>query len=203
MGTDQAVSTSQDIARSCSSAARAPRRPPGRRSATANWCTPPGRRSIRVQPLAGREVYHAGAFICGNLAWAVVGGREAGKRAAKPLSALAARDLPVLADDLVIWDSHQAFCGPRIIDLRQLAPGATAPVTPVRDASRWRFYLPLPAPFPSRGYTSLAQVHAAFRLYLVPLPRGAGRPTLRPADPAPCSPPRRRPTGPGWPRAWT
>ena len=91
----------------------------------------------------GREVYHAGAFVCGGLAWAVVGGREAGKSSL--LAALAARGLPVLSDDLVVTDGNQAFCGPRTVDLRRLAPGSTAPVTPVRGASRWRLALP-PAP---------------------------------------------------------
>ena len=87
---------------------------------------PPGRRSI-VFSRWPRGLPRR-AFVFGSLAWAVVGGREAGKSSL--LAALAARDLPVLADDLVISDSHQAFCGPRTIDLRQLAPGATAPVTP-------------------------------------------------------------------------
>jgi len=91
----------------------------------------------------GREVYHAGAFVCSGLAWAIVGGREAGKSSL--LAALAGRGLAVLSDDLVVTDGHQAFCGPRTIDLRQLGPGTTAPVTPVRGASRWRLALP-PAP---------------------------------------------------------
>ena len=89
---------------------------------------------------ARREVYHAGAFISGGLAWAVVGGREAGKSSL--LAALAARQLPVLADDLVITDGQDAFCGPRTIDLRQPIPGSSEPLTPARDASRWRVTLP-------------------------------------------------------------
>ncbi len=103
----------------------------------------------------GREVFHAGAFVFGDLAWAVVGGREAGKSTL--LAALAARGLPVLADDLVVTDGHQAFCGPRTIDLRRLAPGATAPVTPVRDpaggGSRSRR---CPARYPSAGGSTCA-----------------------------------------------
>jgi len=102
----------------------------------------------------GREVYHAGAFVCGGAAWAVVGGREAGKSSL--LAALAARGWPVLADDLVITDGHQAFCGPRTIDLRRLAPGALAPVTPVRGGSRWRLALPsLPGAVPLGGWIYL------------------------------------------------
>ena len=89
---------------------------------------------------ARREVYHAGAFVSGGLAWAVVGGREAGKSSL--LAALAARRLPVLADDLVITDGRDAFCGPRTIDLRRPIPGSSEPVTPARGASRWRVALP-------------------------------------------------------------
>ena len=70
----------------------------------------------------------------------MVGGREAGKSSL--LAALAARQLPVLADDLVITDGQDAFCGPRTIDLRQPIPGSSEPLTPARDASRWRVALP-------------------------------------------------------------
>jgi hypothetical protein len=90
---------------------------------------------------AGREVYHAGAFVFGGMAWAVVGGREAGKSSL--LAALAARRLPVLADDLVVTDGHQAFRGPRTIDLRQPLPGITQRLTHARGASRWRLALPM------------------------------------------------------------
>ena len=58
---------------------------------------------------AGREVYHAGAFTSGGLAWVVVGAREAGKSSL--LAELASRRIPVLADDLVVTDGHQVFCG--------------------------------------------------------------------------------------------
>ena len=58
---------------------------------------------------AGREVFHAGAFVCGGLAWAVLGNREAGKSSL--LATLADRRWPVLADDLVVTDGHQVFCG--------------------------------------------------------------------------------------------
>ena len=70
----------------------------------------------------------------------MVGGREAGKSSL--LAALAARRLPVLADDLVITDGQDAFCGPRTIDLRRTIPGSSEPVTPARGASRWRISLP-------------------------------------------------------------
>ena len=89
---------------------------------------------------AGREVYHAGAFVCGGLAWALVGGREAGKSSL--LAALATRRFTVLADDLVITDGHQVYGGPRTIDLRRPPPGSTEPLTRARAASRWRLSLP-------------------------------------------------------------
>jgi hypothetical protein len=103
---------------------------------------------------AGREVYHAGAFVSGGLAWAVAGGRGAGKSSL--LAALAARGLPVLADDLVVTDGQQAFCGPRTIDLRRPPPGGTASLTRVRGGSRWRLSLPpLPAAVPLGGWVFL------------------------------------------------
>jgi hypothetical protein len=104
---------------------------------------------------AGREVYHAGAFVRGGLAWAVVGGREAGKSSL--LAALAARRMPVLADDLVVTDGHQVFCGPRAIDLRVPPPSGSEPVTRARGASRWRLSLPpLPAAAPLGGWIYLS-----------------------------------------------
>jgi hypothetical protein len=103
---------------------------------------------------AGHEVYHAGAFVSGGLAWAVVGGREAGKSSL--LAALAARRWPVLADDLVITDGYQAFCGPRIIDLRQPLPNTTELMRAARGASRWRLSLPLlPGSVPLGGWIYL------------------------------------------------
>jgi hypothetical protein len=103
---------------------------------------------------AGREVYHAGAFIHGGLAWAVVGAREAGKSSL--LAALASRRVPVLADDLVVTDGQQVFCGPRAIDLRQPPLLPTGPVTLARGASRWRLALPpLPGAVPLGGWIYL------------------------------------------------
>jgi hypothetical protein len=118
---------------------------------------------------AGREVYHAGAFVFGDLAWAVVGDREAGKSSL--LAALAARRVPVLADDLVITDGHQAFRGPRTIDLRQPLPGSTAPMTAARGASRWRLSLPpLPEAVPLGGWVYLSW-HS--ELSMLPVPASA------------------------------
>jgi hypothetical protein len=136
----------------------------------------------------GREVYHAGAFVCSGLAWAVVGGREAGKSSL--LAALAARGLPVLSDDLVVTDGHQAFCGPRTIDLRRLAPGATAPVTPVRGASRWRLALPsVPGAVPLGGWIYL-RWGAEVNMHGVPASSSLARLAARRTWPALPSDPR-------------
>jgi hypothetical protein len=125
-----------------------------RRGGTATFTGPPLSHDELVHPYlgaaasvfsrwAGREVFHAGAFVCAGLAWAVVGGRAAGKSSL--LAALAARGVMVLTDDLVVTDGHQAFCGPRAIDLRRPLPGCTQVLAPARGSSRWRLSLP-PAP---------------------------------------------------------
>lgn len=130
----------------------------------------------------GREVFHAGAFVCGDVAWAVVGGREAGKSSL--LAALAARGWPVLADDLVITDGHQAFRGPRTIDLRRPAPGALAPVTPVRGGSRWRLALPpLPGAAPLGGWIYL-RWRTDVTMHAVPASRSLARLAARRTWPA-------------------
>jgi hypothetical protein len=89
---------------------------------------------------AGREVFHAGAFVSDGLAWGVVGGRGSGKSSL--LAELDRRGVAILADDLVITDGFQAFRGPRVIDLRSRRPGTAERVTPARGASRWRLALP-------------------------------------------------------------
>ncbi len=115
---------------------------------------------------AGREVFHAGAFVCGGLAWAVVGGREVGKSSL--LAALAARRWPVLADDLVVTDGYQVFCGPRTIDLRQPLPGSAQPLTRARGATRWRLSLPpLPGAVPLGGWIYLSW-HTETAMHPVP-----------------------------------
>jgi hypothetical protein len=92
---------------------------------------------------AGHEVYHAGAFVCDGLAWAIVGRREAGKSSL--LAVLAARGWPVVADDLVITDGGVVWSGPRSVDLRMPVPASTTPLTLARQASRLRMSL-TPAP---------------------------------------------------------
>jgi hypothetical protein len=98
-----------------------------RRAGTATFTGPPLSPDELVHPYlgavasifnrwAGREVFHAGAFVAGGRAWAVVGGREAGKSTL--LAALADRGVPVVADDLVV---------PASVSLGRLAAGRTRP----------------------------------------------------------------------------
>jgi hypothetical protein len=88
----------------------------------------------------GRESFHAGAFVVNDRAYVVLGPRTAGKSSL--LAALAARQLPIISDDIVVTDGRDAFAGPRCIDLRERLPGAGAAVVRARDDSRWRMLLP-------------------------------------------------------------
>ena len=72
--------------------------------------------------------FHAGAFINGEGAWAVVGGRRDGK--STMMAALAMAGLPVLGDDTLVLDGIRCLSGVRCVDLR---PDATAHLG-VRDA---------------------------------------------------------------------
>ncbi|WP_416906068.1 hypothetical protein [Micromonospora echinospora] len=89
---------------------------------------------------AGRETFHAGAFVLGGRAWAVLGGRTAGKSSL--LAALAARGVPVLTDDILVVDGRVAYAGPRCVDLRQPVPQVTADLRAARGGTRWRVSLP-------------------------------------------------------------
>ena len=95
---------------------------------------------------AGREVFHAGAFVAAGRAFMVLGPRTAGKSTL--MAAIAATGAPILADDLVVTDGEVVFAGPRSVDLREPIPGdaLAAPLPelrPARDGTRWR--VPLPA----------------------------------------------------------
>jgi hypothetical protein len=88
----------------------------------------------------GREAYHAGSFVAAGRSWLVIGPREAGKSSL--LALLAARGVPVLADDLAITDGERVFAGPRCIDLRAPLPGVGQAMGRSRGDSRWRVALP-------------------------------------------------------------
>lgn len=98
---------------------------------------------------AGREAFHGGAFVMGGRAWGVLGGRTAGKSTL--LALLAARDVAVLADDILITDGIDAYAGPRCVDLREPLPPSVAapparPLARARSGSRLRVPLDAVAP---------------------------------------------------------
>lgn len=101
----------------------------------------------------GRGAFHAGGFVAGEHAWGVVGEREAGKTTL--LAALAARDVPIVADDLLVTDSERVFAGPRCLDLRDHLPDGL-PTVPVRGGHRQRLPLATVAPtVPFAGWVFL------------------------------------------------
>jgi hypothetical protein len=69
----------------------------------------------------GRETFHAGVVIVNNVAWALLGDREAGKSSA--LAWFEANDVVVVTDDVLAVAGDQALAGPRCIDLRPEASG--------------------------------------------------------------------------------
>ncbi len=93
---------------------------------------------------SGRETFHSGAFLHGGRAWAVMGPRTAGKSSL--LAVLAARGVPVVADDILVVDDTQVYAGPRCVDLRQPVPGAALPGCAARGGDRIRVALPPIAP---------------------------------------------------------
>ncbi|GGM60468.1 hypothetical protein GCM10011608_51880 [Micromonospora sonchi] len=93
-----------------------------------------------VNRWSSRETFHAGAFVGGGRAWAVLGARTAGKSSL--LAVLAADGVPVLADDALITDGRYAFAGPRCLDLREPVPGIDLAPLPARYATRLRVALP-------------------------------------------------------------
>jgi hypothetical protein len=107
---------------------------------------------------AGREGFHAGAFVVGRGAWAVLGDKGVGKSSL--LALLAWRGHLVLADDVVILDERsRALAGPRFLDLRheaadELGLGESIGVVGTRE----RYRVPLgeaPVSTPLSGFVVL------------------------------------------------
>jgi len=106
---------------------------------------------------SGHESFHAGGFVAGGGAWAVVARRSGGK--SSTLAQLALAGVPIVADDLVVVAAGSALVGPRALDLRpdaarQLQAGAPTGGTEQRE--RWRLELaPCPVTVPLRGWIVL------------------------------------------------
>jgi hypothetical protein len=138
-----------------------------------------------------RQCFHAGAFIGGDGAWALVGDREAGKSSL--LAWLARRGHPVLSDDIVVIEDSHAFAGPRSIDLREEAAARfdlARELGVVGARPRWRLGLPdVAGRVPFLGWIFLSWGHAVAAEPLSGsqrLVRLLGHRTLRivPPDPA-------------------
>lgn len=118
---------------------------------------------------AGREGFHAGAFLAGGGVWGILGDKGTGK--SSTLAALASRGVPILCDDVLVLDSGAALAGPRSIDLRtdaaeRLRIGEPLGVIGGRD--RWRVALePIEPELPFHGWIAL---------------RWAEKPTIRPLE---------------------
>jgi hypothetical protein len=92
--------------------------------------------------LDGRVAFHAGAFVSGDGAWAVVGERHDGKSTL--MAALAMAGLPVLGDDTLVLDEMRCLPGVRCVDLRPEAAihlGLRDTVVTVRRGARERLLL--------------------------------------------------------------
>ncbi|MEA2423215.1 MAG: hypothetical protein QOF55_2314 [Thermoleophilaceae bacterium] len=98
--------------------------------------------ALYAQWAPGRMAFHAGAFINGERAWAVVGKRHDGKSTL--MAALALAGVPVLGDDTLVLDGVRCLSGVRCVDLRPDAPaqlGVPDNVFTVRRGARERLLL--------------------------------------------------------------
>jgi hypothetical protein len=87
----------------------------------------------------GRESLHAGAFLAGGGAWALLGERESGK--SSTLACLSKAGHEIVTDDMLILDGRGVYFGPRSVDLRReaaehLGTGSALGMTGARE--RWR-----------------------------------------------------------------
>jgi hypothetical protein len=102
----------------------------------------------------GRDAFHAGAFLTGDGAWAVMGAKDAGK--STTLAHLAAKGRGIVADDVLIIDNGHAFAGPRCVDLREGAAdwlGQGESINTIGERRRWRVHVPaIPPVVPLRGW---------------------------------------------------
>jgi hypothetical protein len=125
----------------------------------------------------GREAFHAGVFLSGAGAWALVGRRGAGK--SSTLAWLARNGHAIVADDMLFLDGRTAFVGPRAIDLAAATVahlGFEEELEEVRQGFRLRLGLaPLAPEHRLAGWVSLAWGE---RLEIAPVPAAARIPLL-------------------------
>jgi len=105
----------------------------------------------------GWESFHAGAFLVAGKAWAVLGGKGAGKSSL--LACLALHGTPVLTDDVLVTRGAVGLAGPRCIDLRQASARQLAagdPLGVVGSRERWRMEIAsVPPEVPLGGWICL------------------------------------------------
>lgn len=106
----------------------------------------------------GRESFHAGAFVAGGGAWALVGDKGSGKSSTLAQLMLDGHD--VVTDDILVLQRDLALAGPRCLDLRAGAAarlGGATPLGVVGLRERWRMPLGAVEPeLPLRGWVTLA-----------------------------------------------
>lgn len=104
-----------------------------------------------------RTTFHGGAFVHGQGAWAVLGGRGAGKSSLLGWCTL--HGLGVVTDDALALQGMSVFAGPRCVDLRPQSArrfGIGRNLGLVRDRERWRVELgPIDASLPLAGWVAL------------------------------------------------
>jgi hypothetical protein len=103
------------------------------------------------------ESIHAGAFVAGDGACALIGEKDSGK--SSTLAALAHEGHTILSDDVLVIHGGAAFAGPRCVDLRSETArrlNAGEPLGQIGLRERWRYRVgSAPAKLPMRAWVSL------------------------------------------------
>jgi hypothetical protein len=119
----------------------------------------------------GDLTLHAGCFYAGDRAWGVMGQREAGK--STMLANLAGREVPLLADDLLVLDQGVVRPGPSCIDLRpdmaERIPEARY-LGEIGNRARYRLTTPTPPMNPPLGGFFLLAWGQEDRVAVTPMP---------------------------------